>query len=90
MNITQHTPAPWIIREGDEWTCDIVTEDGVNVNGDKMYWSVASYNRTRDEAEANAKLIAVAPEMLALLIKVRSRLNDRWIEAKQIDELLER
>ena len=68
-----HTPGPWLIREGDEWTTDIVTAEGNNECGDVMYWNVASYNRQRDEAEANAYLIAAAPDLLEAL---ESLIND--------------
>lgn len=68
MNKTKHTPGPWIIRQGDEWTSSIVTNDGVNALGEPMYWEVASYNLRRAECRANAHLIAAAPELLAALI----------------------
>jgi hypothetical protein len=60
-----HTPGPWLIQQGDEWADGIVTLHGHNEDGTPMYWTVASYNRRRDEAEANARLIAAAPETAA-------------------------
>lgn len=61
----KHTPGPWIITEGDEWTCDVHTnteEQGI--------WTVASANKLRDEFRANLSLIAAAPELLAELDKL--------------------
>lgn len=69
MNI-KHTPGPWIVREGDEWTNSIVTREGELPNGEPAYWEVASYNRRRSEAEANARLIAAAPELLSALLEL--------------------
>jgi hypothetical protein len=67
MSAPKHTPGPWLIQQGDEWADGIVTLHGHNEDGTPMYWTVASYNRRRDEAEANARLIAAAPEMLETL-----------------------
>lgn len=60
---TAHTPGPWIIREGDEWTHDVVTLEG-EMNGEPMYWNVASANGRRDQVDANVRLIAAAPDLL--------------------------
>jgi hypothetical protein len=73
MSDLKHTPGPWIIRQGDEWTNSIVTFDGVNTLGEPMYWEVASYNLRRKECRANANLIASAPDLLEAL--------ENWINA---------
>ena len=65
--MSTHTPGPWLVQAGDEWADGIVTLEGHNENGTPMYWTVASYNRRRDEADANARLIAAAPELLEAL-----------------------
>ena len=65
--MSAHTPGPWLVQAGDEWADGIVTLEGHNENGTPMYWTVASYNRRRDEADANARLIASAPDMLEAL-----------------------
>ena len=62
-----HTPAPW-------WRDD----DGFIASGsDKTYITVASPNCSEDididEREANARLIAAAPEMLAALIAIKTQ-----------------
>ena len=51
----------------DEWSCCVSTLEGNNVDGDPMYWTVASPNGLRDEKKANATLIAEAPELYKAL-----------------------
>ena len=70
--MSAHTPGPWLVQAGDEWADGIVTLEGHNENGTPMYWTVASYNRRRDEADANARLIASAPDMLQALQAVQA------------------
>lgn len=65
--MSAHTPGPWLIREGDEWTHDVVTHHGENTEGEPMYWNVASANGRRDEVDANLHLIAAAPDLLEAL-----------------------
>ena len=60
-----HTPGPWEIVPGDEWTCDVGTPEGDYPDGRKRHYNVASVNRRRDEYEANIRLIAAAPELLS-------------------------
>lgn len=59
----KHTPGPWDYWSGynpvDELEAQITTEDGDIV--------IASYNRQIPEGEANAKLLAAAPELLEAL-----------------------
>jgi hypothetical protein len=59
-----HTPGPWEVVQGDEWTTDIGTPEGEYEDGRKRHWNVASVNRRRDEWEANRRLIAAAPDLL--------------------------
>ena len=64
---TKWTPGPWVVRNSDEWSCCVSTLEGNNVDGDPMYWTVASLNGLRDEKKANATLIAEAPELYKAL-----------------------
>lgn len=73
-----HTPGPWLIRKGDEWTNSIVTAEGENTQGEPMFWEVASYNLLRPEARANARLIAAAPELLEACLAMLA-----WDEAEK-------
>lgn len=63
-----HTPGPWVIVKGDEWTTDIATIEGELPDGMPSHWNVASVNRIRDEWEQNRRLITAAPDLLAACI----------------------
>lgn len=66
MSAAKHTPGPWFYRKGDEWSHSVVTRHGELPDGSPCYWTVASINKRREpEHEANARLIAMAPELLA-------------------------
>ncbi len=62
MSKQSYTPGPWDYWSGynpvDELEAQITTEDGDIV--------IASYNRQIPEGEANAKLLAAAPELLSI------------------------
>ncbi|HBO1825726.1 hypothetical protein APA66_27690 [Pseudomonas aeruginosa] len=63
MSKQSYTPGPWDYWSGynpvDELEAQITTEDGDIV--------IASYNRQIPEGEANAKLLAAAPDLLEAL-----------------------
>ena len=73
-----HTPAPWNIYEdnsGDVWHKPIITAwDGE----DESSFGVAfpAHDIEHDEMVANARLIATAPEMLAVLQQTVSNMYD--------------
>ncbi len=58
----RHTPGPWHVIKGDEWTSGIATD-----TPEQGVWEVASANKRRDEFEANKALIAAAPDLLEVL-----------------------
>ncbi|MFL1527877.1 hypothetical protein [Pseudomonas sp. O230] len=64
---TKHTPGPWSYWSGynplDKIEAQVTAEDGDIV--------IASYNHLIAEGEANAKLMAAAPELLGALIESR-------------------
>ncbi|HCF7106628.1 hypothetical protein ACOAQN_13810 [Pseudomonas aeruginosa] len=64
MGKQSYTPGPWDYWSGynpvDELEAQITTEGGDIV--------IASYNRQIPEGEANAKLLAAAPELLEALV----------------------
>ena len=63
-----HTPGPWHYRRGDEWSHSVVTHHGTLPDGSQNCWTVADINKMREpEHEANARLIAAAPELLEAL-----------------------
>jgi hypothetical protein len=59
----KHTPGPWKINEDRFLAC---TEDEFfkNVYGSNGYACGRAYGETREECEANARLIAAAPDLL--------------------------
>ena len=68
----KHTPGPWEIVPGDEWTTDVGTPGGEYDDGRRRHWNIASVNKRRDEWKANRRLIAAAPDMLDVLMKIHS------------------
>ena len=66
--MNNHTHGPWLIRKGDEWTNDIVTDDLPMPDGTPSYWNIATANGNRTEVKANVRLIAAAPDLLEALL----------------------
>jgi hypothetical protein len=60
--MNKHTPGPWIITEGDEWTDSIHTD-----TEQSGIWSLAFVNTRRHEFKENRRLIAAAPDLLEAL-----------------------
>lgn len=63
-----HTPAPWIVKENGTMVC--VYAGGFNVA------AIGSKNCPEDNAPANARLIAAAPDLLAACQTI---LADCWM-----------
>lgn len=63
MNTTKHTPGPWNYAHG---STDLLTHDGDDV----AYVDTAIPERSKAEQQANARLIAAAPCLLAFAQKV--------------------
>ena len=82
----KHTPGPWFYLKGDEWSHSVVTHHGELPDGSQSYWTVASINKQREpEHEANARLIAAAPELLEVVKQMQSALS-RCFGAHAADE----
>jgi hypothetical protein len=88
----RHTPGPWHYRRGDEWSHSVVTHHGTLPDGSQNCWTVADINKMREPAhEANARLIAAAPDLLEALrvfvscsLPVSTEIDERghrWTEA---------
>lgn len=64
-----HTPGPWITRAARDGSGDIgIKADGpINIHAEVFaeFWERGAFRR--EEAEANARLIAAAPDMLEAL-----------------------
>ena len=68
MNESKHTPGPWEIRKSGF----IMAPDGAG-QGDDVYIAeilIGPDSPEVDEAKANARLIAAAPELLAALCEI--------------------
>jgi hypothetical protein len=75
--MTKHTPAPWgffradIGFDDEAWVVDQTSERELDEDGDiHLYFQIARVCEEEDDdgvAEANARLMAAAPEMLAAL-----------------------
>ncbi|WP_377647308.1 hypothetical protein [Pseudomonas aeruginosa] len=81
MSKQSYTPGPWDYWSGynpvDELEAQITTEDGDIV--------IASYNRQIPEGEANAKLLAAAPEpheALVALVECEQTTPELWEAAR--------
>lgn len=73
---TQHTPAPWTIKEHEDKNHGIDITEGDN---GKVIANVTShFIAEHTEAQANAKLIAAAPELLEALKELIEYLGEEW------------
>jgi hypothetical protein len=69
MNMSKHTPGPWTYAaKVKEFLLDFPSNGPVSarVNGPHKGQVAASTGRGQEECEANARLIAAAPELLAM------------------------
>lgn len=68
MGEAKHTPGPWLYIRLDEWSHSVATQHGELPDGSPNLWTVATVNKNREpEHEANARLIAAAPDLLGAL-----------------------
>ena len=81
---TKHTPGPWILTPDTDYR--------LNVEQLNTGWQVAQVFACDPEGEANAKLIAVAPDLLDALrnlCAVAPRPNSARLSFKPEDPILE-
>lgn len=74
----KYTPGPWDIDEHRPWITSLTTESVVAVIEADVHHD--------GEREANAKLIAKAPEMIALISETLNKLDD-WLREDLSDEI---
>jgi hypothetical protein len=71
--MTQHTPGPWVYKGGE--TTTIREADGSMICQMKFLTGPHGLGgrRSNDEVDANARLIAAAPDMLAELQRLHAK-----------------
>ena len=79
MSAHKHTPAPWVLAFGERQTChpgttvaQVAPKFGAGPGG---YW-IFSNAETHGDQEADARLIAAAPELLEALKGVLAIVSD--------------
>lgn len=82
MSTTKHTPGEWAHTDGSIYSY------GVGHGADIATVNTDSAHFTDEEAEANARLIAAAPDLLQALKVIRSVLND-WNKEGNYTNLIE-
>jgi hypothetical protein len=91
--MSEHTKGPWVVRESketDDGFAIIGPRIGCQMNGVKNKWQLATVGndafwdekKFKAEDRANAKLIACAPELLAVALSLANieKLSKRDIE----------
>ena len=73
MTMTQHTPGPWSQYTGQPRDIGIEYAKGAVVSANRL--TAVAYAETRDECNANARLIAAAPDLLLHLERVTAWLT---------------
>ena len=76
----KYSPGPWSVAKKSKLTGAVVAEDG------EMVCDPTGAGRYEDEAEANARLIASAPEMYALLGRVEDYFKNRSLYGYGVEE----
>lgn len=88
--MSKHTPGPWTVQER-EHSFRVVDSRALKFDNSRLcdvqHWAGATRGPDREEARANARLIAAAPELLealklcAVLVHDGNRQGDAAIEA---------
>ena len=79
-NEDKFTPGPWNAPDGGNLSGDVVAKDG------EMVCDPSGAGRHEDEMDANAGLIAAAPEMHKLLRRIESYFKNRHIYGPGVEE----
>lgn len=82
----QHTPAPWTYQISDNRQSEFEIHCDYCQIGTVERWDGDNDQAVMNEAEANARLIAAAPEMLAALDGIQAQILSLAGESSVIDE----
>ena len=80
MSEDKFTPPPWSVPSKGNLRGAVVAKDG------EVVCDPSGAGRHEDEAEANARLIAAAPEMHKFLIRIDSYFKNRHIYGPGVEE----
>lgn len=83
MSESKHTPGPWVAKEWDE--CQTAIHPDKTGDGRQPLIAIISVGPGRPDGEANSRLIAAAPDMLAALrelVRVGDRKTVEWDRAR--------
>lgn len=83
MNELLHMPGPWEIKSADKNDKGMYQAIVKTVAGPYKITALA-FGRSKEEAEANGKLIAAAPDMLDVLLLAYARLSANTSQNKNI------
>jgi hypothetical protein len=67
----KHTPGPWIVEYDKEGAWEVASPNGSRTNGYLVVCSRKAHHLMADQMNANARLIATAPELLEALQTIR-------------------
>lgn len=87
MNESKHTPGPWIRDRESGFDCDVRASNGrkvASVNVQCMAKTKKQFDGRKSENEANARLIAAAPEMLQRLGMCKRFLEDMHTQSPEV------
>lgn len=84
--MSKHTPGPWLLNQTSGATHKVFGGPHIcDINGDEIAWPCFGSADTNDAANANAKLIAAAPELLSALKRTLDLAVGHACEARGID-----
>ncbi len=84
--MAKHTPAPWSVQQ-NATTDQILTIQADPISGTNK-WRIATVSNTNGPiGQANARLIAAAPDMLAALLAAQERLEQQQSDGTTFEEV---
>lgn len=98
MSKAKHTPAPWPYEGGDDAGVDIILPNNTTITVGRACRYTNKYVISRDEMEANARLIAASPEMYEMLKSCLAFVDvldlhgivDNWSDRPKLIELIKK
>ena len=85
---TKHTPGEWKLQNDSPQ----IKEHTIEIRNHKHEWicSIIPFGRkTKEEFEANSKLIAAAPDLLAAALQIKNEIDTEGLLQESYKKLLE-